>query len=129
MFMEGPDCSVDNSQPEKICLLNRAIYDLKQPLQSWNVRLDKMLTSVGLKKFNNDPCICIKYKRNRIMTIIAVYVDELLVFLNDCSEKGGLKVVFKNEFQYLDVCITHYCLGINVERDRVKGEICLIQTL
>jgi hypothetical protein len=48
--MEGPDGSVDNSQPEKICLLKRAIYDLKQPLQSWNVRLDKMLTSVGFKK-------------------------------------------------------------------------------
>lgn len=34
------------------------------------------------------------------MTVIAVYVDDLLVFSNDCSEKDGLKVVFKNEFQY-----------------------------
>lgn len=62
MYMKKPDGFVDNSQPEKICLLKRAIYDLKQPLQSWNVRLDKMLTSVGFKKSNNDPCICIKYK-------------------------------------------------------------------
>lgn len=69
-------------------------------MQSWNVRLDKMRTSVGFKKFNNDPCICIKYNRNRIRTIIAVYVDDLLVFSNDCSVKGGLKLVFKDEFQY-----------------------------
>jgi hypothetical protein len=59
-----------------------------------------MLTSGGFKKFNNDPCICIKYKRNGIMTITAVYVDDLLVFSNDCCGEGGLKVVFKNEFQY-----------------------------
>jgi Reverse transcriptase (RNA-dependent DNA polymerase). len=50
-----------------------------------------MLTSSGFKKFNNDPCICMKYKRNRVMTIIAVYVEDLFVFTNNCSEKGILK--------------------------------------
>ena len=32
--MEEPDGFVENSQSEKICLLKRTIYDLKQLLQS-----------------------------------------------------------------------------------------------
>jgi hypothetical protein len=88
--MEQPDSFVDNLEPEKICYLKRAIYGLKQASWSCHVRLDKMLTSVGFKKSNHDPCIYVKPKRNRIMTVIPVYTDDFFVFSNDCSEKARI---------------------------------------
>jgi hypothetical protein len=86
-----------------------------------------MLTTVGFKKPDHDPYIYVKSKINGFKTIVDVYVDDLFVYSNDCSEKDRLKTELKNVFECKDMSNIKYCLGINVERDRVKGEICLNQ--
>ena len=57
------------------------------------------MKSVGFKRSNHDTCIYVNSKRNRVMTIANVYVDDLRVFSNDCSEKYSLKIELNNEFE------------------------------
>jgi len=59
--------------------LKRAIYGLKQSGKQWNNEFHKYLTKIHYKRIINEPCLYIKEnKNNKIIGLLAVYVDDIL---------------------------------------------------
>lgn len=110
----------------KVCKLNKSIYGLKQASRIWNIKLDNVLKSLGLKQSNADPCIYFNLEGNKIL-IIAVYVDDLLIFTNNQPMKLKLKSNLKKKFKMKDMGQARFCLGLQITRDRKRGKIWLDQ--
>src|SRR5688572_5737299 len=110
----------------RTCRLNKSIYGLKQASRAWNKKLDKLLKDLGFLQSNFDTCIYYKNENGKIL-IIAVYVDDLLIFSNNKKEKQKLKVDLMKRLKMKDLGEAHYCVGIHIQRDREKGTISLDQ--
>lgn len=55
IYMKQPEGFEDGT--DRVCLLKRAVYGLKQAGRQWNIKLDAALQRFGLKKSKLDPCI------------------------------------------------------------------------
>lgn len=55
LFMQQPTGLVNGT--ERVCKLNKAIYGLKQAGRAWNIKLDSVLKTFGLRKSKFDPCV------------------------------------------------------------------------
>ena len=47
----------DTSNSKKVCMLQRAIYGLKQASRSWNKRFDEEVKSLGFIQSLEEPCV------------------------------------------------------------------------
>ena len=75
--------------------LNKTIYGLKQSGRAWNNKLHTALLEIGFKQFSRDHCVYFDVNKHRI-TILAVYVDDLLIFTNDTEKEENLKGSWRN---------------------------------
>ncbi|HBK83011.1 MAG TPA: hypothetical protein DDZ41_05345, partial [Flavobacterium sp.] len=118
IFMEQPEGYHDGSN--KVCRLNRSIYGLKQAGRQWNLKLDSRLKTYGLNKSKCDPCI---YYSNDQSIIIAIYVDDFLIFHNNQDKLSQLKKFLSENFQMKDLGEAKYCLGLNITQKKGSFEI------
>lgn len=101
----------DLESGNKVCLLNKAIYGLRQAGRCWNEKLSQTLLEFGAKKSSSDPCIFFKGKE-RPLLLIAIYVDDILIACQDKSEITKLKNFLSKRFEVKDLGPIKYCLGI-----------------
>lgn len=121
IYMDQPEGYNDGSG--RFCRLNKAIYGLRQSGREWNKKLDSALMSFGLTKSRSDPCV---YFSGNFLLIIAIYVDDILFFWEDESEKDKLKRSLSSVFKMKDIGVATYCVGLHITY--VNGGICLDQT-
>ncbi|CAK9813843.1 Retrovirus-related Pol polyprotein from transposon TNT 1-94 [Anthophora plagiata] len=101
---------------DKVCLLNKSLYGLRQAGRCWNDRLCAILGKFGAKKSSADSCIFFK-GHGRNLLIIATYVDDILVASEDDSEICRLKRFLSKEFDVKSLGRVEYCLGIEFRQD------------
>lgn len=126
IFMEQPEGF--NTDKNKVCLLLKSIYGLKQASRMWNLKVHKLLSKNGFVQSKCEPCVYIKRDVNKCITIIALYVDDFYVFSNSSTTKIELITLLKSEFSIKCLGPLKCCLGINVNRDISKGILTLDQT-
>lgn len=119
VFMEQPEMFVKPENHLKVCLLNRAIYGLKQSSRVWNQLVVKVLTDYGFKQSIHEPCIFTKFEGD-IIVIITLYVDDFLIFTNCILEKEKLSKMLCENFNIKDLGLIKNILGNRIERDN-KG--------
>jgi len=84
--MSQPDQFINPEEKEKVCLLQRAIYGLKQASRVWNLQIHNELCALGLKQSNYDECL--NYvKNNSGLTLLSLYVDDMLVLCTQDRER------------------------------------------
>lgn len=79
VYMQQPNNFEVKGQEEKVCLLKKAIYGLKQSSRTWYETIDSVLEELDFCKSDLEPCVYYKYKGESII-IIALYVDDILIF-------------------------------------------------
>jgi hypothetical protein len=52
--MEQPQGFIDPDHPDKVCLLKKAIYGLKQALHAWNQQFHGVLLGLGFTRTRSD---------------------------------------------------------------------------
>lgn len=127
VYMEQPEGFIKKENEGKVLKLNRAIYGLKQSSRVWYKKVEEVLTNLGYKTSNFEPCVFIK-NYNDSLTIIALYVDDFFIFSNDHIESENLKKELSNNFQLKDLGQAKQILGMNICIDKVKNVITLDQT-
>lgn len=118
IFMQQPEGYQDGSS--RVCKLNRGIYGLKQAGRLWNLKLDKALTKFGLTKSKLDPCI---YYNKSIDLIVAIYVDDFLIFYESIDNLNGIKEYLHQMFRMKDIGDVTSCLGMRVSQTENSIEI------
>lgn len=111
IFMEQPDAYTDGTQ--RVCKLNKAIYGLKQASRQWNQKLDEALKKRGFRKSIADPCI---YFSNDLSIIIAIYVDDFLIFYRHINDLNQTKDFLHSVFKMKDLGEARSCLGMKIHQ-------------
>ena len=96
-----------------ICRLRKALYGLKQALRVWSDTLKEFLKQHGFLFLNVDQSVFCDEK-----TIIAIYVNDLLITDLNTKANKNIKVVFSKRFQMTDLGFMAHYLGMRLNRDR-----------
>ena len=108
----------------KVCKLKKSLYGLKQASRQWFQKLAAFLNSRDYQQSKNDPSLFLKQSASDI-TILAVYVDDILLTGSNSTEIDSIKRHLDDEFTIKDLGILHYFLGM--EASYVSEGIILTQ--
>ena len=81
IYIEQPERYVKEGEEDKVCLLKKALYKLKQAPRAWYNRIDEHLQNLGFAKSFSESTLYVKQNGANIL-IISLYVDDLLVIGN-----------------------------------------------
>lgn len=98
----------------KVCKLKKSLYELKQaPRQSFS-KLSLALKSFGFSQSKNDYSLLTKHTTTSV-TILLVYVDDLILGGNDLKDIHHTKQFLSSQFHMKDLGDLRYFLGIKVD--------------
>jgi hypothetical protein len=126
IYMEQPSGFADKDRPNHVCKLLGTLYGLKQSLREWNKKLDEFLKTLDFNQCLSDYAIYIHQTKD-VSIIIAVYVDDLVIFGTNKIAVSQLKQKLTKRFKIRDLGNLNYILGVKVSRDRVKRTITISQ--
>lgn len=114
---------------KKVCKLKKSLYGLKQSLRAWFVRFTKPMINFGYHQSNSYHTLFLKKQQGKI-TILIVYVDDMVFIRNDTKEREALQKYLSTEFKIKDLVPLKYFLGIEVSRSKegiffVSKKVCL----
>jgi len=106
--------------------LQRALYGLKQASKAWYDTLRKMFNSLGFTRSNADHSLFYKDEDGDLL-IIAIYVDDKLIFSKNVDTIKHLKLQLSEHFEITDLGEARWILGMEVVRNCQQGIISLSQ--
>lgn len=124
ILMEQPE---GYSQGNKVCLLQKSLYGLKQSPRQWNLRFDKFMKAQKFLRSEYDSCVYFKCYEEGKFVYLLLYVDDMLVVAKDMREVERVKLMLSKEFEMKDLGPAKRILGMDIIRDRSKGTLILSQ--
>lgn len=97
--------------PSQVCKRNMTLYGLKKASREWNDKLVAELLQQGFTQSKLDYSLFI-HKQCSNITIVDVYVDDILLTSNNLSTIETLKQHLHSTFGIKDLCLMHCFLGI-----------------
>lgn len=110
-----------------VCKLNKSIYGLKQSSRVWNEELNNVLLNFGLKRSDVDQCIYYHEDKHK-MLILAIYVDDVLIFANDLKLINDVKDALSTKFKMKDMGEAASILGMRITTDQEARTIKIDQS-
>ena len=121
IYMKQPEGYVVKGKEKLVCKLKKSLYGLKQSPRCWNEALDKHLKKMGFVQANSDPCI---YTASRgELSLIAVYVDDIILAGRSDKRMKELKDAIGEKFMVKDLGELHHFLGVKVIQNRESNSI------
>ena len=111
MYMKQPE-GYDNGTG-RICRLIKTLYSLKQAGREWNIELDTKLRKKGYMRLRSDPCVYI-WRTGDDFAIIAVWVDDMLMFATTIALRDKMKADIKSEWEITDLGVPTKIVGIEL---------------
>ena len=97
----------------KVCKLQKSLYGLEQASRQWHAKLADFLKKQGYTQSKNDYSLFLKNSAQHL-TIVAVYVDDILLIGSDPTVIQELKHNLNIAFGIKDLGFLHYFLGFEV---------------
>lgn len=104
VYMKMPD-GIPNPD-NKVCLLKKSLYGLKQASRQWHSKLAHELKLLGYVQSKIDYSLFIK-KEKTDTTLVAVYADDILLTGNNIHEVQSLKMHLDHTFTIKDLGPLH----------------------
>ncbi|KAL6315942.1 hypothetical protein AAG906_013776 [Vitis piasezkii] len=120
VYMDIPVGLETTSNFNKVCRLRKSLYGLKQSPRAWFERFTKVVKGYGFVQCQSDHTLFVKHFPEGKLTIIIVYVDDIIL-TGDHEEKIDLlKKLLTKEFEIKDLGNLKYFLGMEIARSK-KG--------
>ena len=113
VYMCQPEGYEDGT--ERVCLLIKTLYGLKQAGREWNIEFDTKLRRRGYARLRCDPCVYI-WRVNDDFAIITVWVDDLLIFTTTVDLMTKAKSDISTEWEVTDLGEPSKIVGIEISR-------------
>ena len=120
VYMKIPLLFENKANVSKVWKLQKSLYGLKKSPRAWFDRVTKAVKKHGYIQGQTDHTLFIKHSLNGKITILIVYVDDIILTKNHINEMDKLKEVLANEFEIKDLRPLKYFLGMEVDRSK-KG--------
>lgn len=127
IFMEQPD-GFEQGGEDKVCLLKKSLYGLKQSPRQWNKRFDKFMRDQEFTRSTQDQCVYIKEVAENRFVYLLLYVDDMLLAAKGMDEITKLKKLLSSEFDMKDLGSARRILGMDIFRNREAGTLQLSQS-
>jgi Reverse transcriptase (RNA-dependent DNA polymerase) len=85
-----------------VCRLKKSLYGLKQSPRAWFDRFRKAMVGMGYRQTNADHTVFFR-RHGAHITVLAVYVDDMIILRNDEGEIALLKKKLGKEFEVKDL--------------------------
>ena len=118
IYMEIPPGFNPSSKPGTVCRLKKALYGLKQSPRAWFGRFSKAMLSMGYKQSQGDHTLFIRRSSSGGVTILLVYVDDIVITGDDIDSIALLKEQLVKEFEVKELGRLKYFLGIEVAHSK-----------
>nr|GEW47634.1 retrotransposon protein, putative, Ty1-copia subclass [Tanacetum cinerariifolium] len=105
-------------QGNKVCLLKKSLYGLKQSPRQWYKRFDEYILSNGFKRSSYDICVYYRSYAPGEYIYLLLYVDDMLIACKSKAEIGSTKSLLKKEFDMKYLREAKKILGMEILRDR-----------
>lgn len=79
MYMHQSEGFVMLENKDKVCLLKKSLYELKQSPRQWCKKFDYFMTSIGFIMCRYDSCVHFAKEGTSIITYLLLYVDDMLI--------------------------------------------------
>ena len=103
----------------KVCRLQKALYGLKQSPRAWFDRFSQVVKQQGYIQIHADHTLFTRFSHGKISVLI-VYVDDILITGDDLEELMRLKIRLSHEFEIKVLGEMKYFLAMEVARSK-KG--------
>jgi hypothetical protein len=119
VYMDGPP-GFEEKFGSKVCKLKKSLYGLKQSPRAWFEKFSRSVKKQGYTQGESDHTLFIKYNPSGKITILIVYVDDIVLTGDDVTEMERLKRNLAVKFEIKDLGSLKYFLGMEVARSK-KG--------
>lgn len=124
VFMCQPPGYEDKQNGKIVCKLNKSLYGLKQSPRAWFDRFSKVIQKSGYIQGQADHTMFVKHSGNDKITILIVYVGDIIVTGNDSEEVTRIKNLMAQEFEVKDLGALKYFLGMEFARSKKGISVC-----
>nr|GEV91020.1 retrovirus-related Pol polyprotein from transposon TNT 1-94 [Tanacetum cinerariifolium] len=107
-------------QGNKVCLLKKSLYGLKQSPRQWYRRFDEYMLSNGFKRSSYDICVYYRSYAPGEYIYLLLYVDDMLIACKSKAEIGSTKSLLKKEFDMKDLGEAKKILGMEIVKNRSR---------
>ena len=118
VFMDLPPGFEKRFGEDKVCRLKKSLYGLKQSPRAWFERFGKVIKKYGYTQSQADHTIFYKHSETGKLTILIVYVDDIILTGDDAREIETLKGRLATEFEIKNLGAVKYFLGIEFARSK-----------
>ncbi|TFY53550.1 hypothetical protein EVJ58_g9393 [Rhodofomes roseus] len=113
-------------RPDIVWRLRKALYGLKQASRQWYKKIRAEFESLGFKRSDADHGVFYK-EVDGSLVIVALYVDDMLIFADKVSAIDSVKASLKEKFDMTDLGEAHWVLNMEIIRDRPNRTLELSQ--
>jgi hypothetical protein len=113
VFMRQPLGYADEKYPKHVCSLKKALYGLRQASLAWYIRLDDVLTSIGLKKHSANPCFYYLFDKDE-WALVLIYVDDNAIAGSELLQNKIVDLL-KKEFRAKDLGVASRYIGTSID--------------
>nr|GEV09004.1 retrotransposon protein, putative, Ty1-copia subclass [Tanacetum cinerariifolium] len=107
-------------QGNKVSLLKKSLYSLKQSPRQWYKRFDEYMLSNGFKRSSYDGCVYYMSYALGEYSYLLLYVDDMMIACKSKAEIGSIKSLLKKEFDIKELGEAKKILGMEIVRDRSR---------
>ncbi|GJV95963.1 retrotransposon protein, putative, ty1-copia subclass [Tanacetum coccineum] len=107
-------------QGNKVCLLKKSLYGLKQSPRQGYRRFDEYMLSKRFKHSSYDSCVYYRSYAPGEYIYLLLYVDDMLIACKRKAEIGSTKSLLKKEFDMKELGEAKKILGMEMVRDRSR---------
>ena len=127
IYMTQPKGFVKLGDENKVCLLKKSIYGLKQASRQWHMKFNSHMIKSGFLRSSYDECVYIKSVGGAAIAYLLLYVDDMLLAGASVKEIQKVKEDLATAFEMKDLGPAKRILGMTIVRNREKKEIWLSQ--
>jgi hypothetical protein len=99
IYMEVPPGYGDNLVAQTVCKLKKTLYGLKQSPREWFGRFARDMIATGYKQSRRDHNLFIKHFVSGGVTMLLVYIDDIIITGNDDKERQYLSQCLAKKFE------------------------------
>ena len=121
--MKQPPFFSEPGQEDKVCLLQKGLYGLKQGQRTWNKKLDLELNKMGFHctQQRADVCVYVRNAASNQPTYLLVYVDDIIIASASIDNITQTKTALMLTFDIRDLGELRHFIGLSIEKQADGG--------